>query len=79
MLGVIPFIYGQKVRITVTGATRLRGTRPGEMGQGPPLTSRTQGAQVVQEGEALVTQVTRVKQAPERGWDTDKHPPLHHT
>lgn len=61
MLGVIPFINGQKVRITVTGATRLRGTGPGEMGQGPPLTSRTQGAQVVQEGEALVTQVTRVK------------------
>lgn len=34
---------------------------PGERGQGLPLTSRTQGAQLVQEGQALVTRVTRVR------------------
>ena len=34
---------------------------PGEMGQGSPLTSRIQGAQLVQEGEAMITVVTRVR------------------
>lgn len=39
----------------------MRRMGPGERGQGLPLTSRTQGAQLVQEGQTLVTRVTRVR------------------
>lgn len=39
---------------------------PGEIGQDSLLTSRTQGAQLIQEGEALVTPVTRVRTGTER-------------
>ena len=68
---MLPFINGQKVRITEEshrGDVRLRSLGPGEMGWGSPLTSGTQRAHLVQEGEAWSLESQGSEQAPGGEW-----------
>lgn len=58
---------------------RLRVLGPEEMGWGSPLTSGTQRAHLVQEGEARSLESQGSEQAPGGEWDSHKHPLLHHT